>query len=213
MLEISDISCCECQTVHQGDGRNLSIDRVDRSSALLTGCNQLAILFRRLRIERQNSVSKSIIPYAIDGRLQEGSACAFRQALDPIAQLGKHRRTQEERCRGRGVHPFCYSLAGPGTKGFRDHIRIEQDHSNSGGERTGSCRSKTRSSPRYLEGTKLNNHVPNLRLLAFLAAKPRRSNSLASRERLSLLSRALSSISLLSSGSMFLINISDMGHL
>ena len=102
---------------------------------------RLAAMSRELTsrgaVEGQYATGKILRKNQVYHRLQGLPPPAFRQQGDAVEQLGPGDCRREQR-RGRlGAHPFQHSGRRCWAQGFRQYVRVQDDHVKSGGSRIG----------------------------------------------------------------------------
>src|SRR4051812_4181077 len=87
----------------------------------------------RARVEREDAIRKAFGFDLLEPLLQIGTPCASSKSLNSVSQLSQHRRTDKQVVRSLRTEPAANGWMGPRARRVRDHIRVQQDHSKSGG--------------------------------------------------------------------------------
>src|ERR1041384_742755 len=117
--------------------------------------------FQRGRaFKRQDASSISFLLDSVDQCSQPVAAASGIQPFGAVAQFREHRRAQIERIERLGLKPRQDAFVRSGLPWFRHHVRVEDDHSKSGGFGISPRYSKTRSSPRSSSRINEYRYVP-----------------------------------------------------
>src|SRR5215468_1039895 len=147
----------------QGDRCDQSVHQFYPASDTLAPHSDPPEFGRRRYVERKNSITIALGFQPIDRSHETILATPGRQAFDAVTQFGQHRRTQKESRRRLCPKPIQHCSIGLWPPCFRDDVRVEDNHSKSGGLGKLPLYSKTRSSPRSSGLTNPARKVPMLK--------------------------------------------------